>query len=32
VVYKRMLAIGALVEKHDPNVIFFQVKPSWIVP
>ncbi|RLM87758.1 hypothetical protein C2845_PM04G25800 [Panicum miliaceum] len=23
-VYKRMLAIGALVEKHNPDVIFFQ--------
>ncbi|TVU38971.1 hypothetical protein EJB05_12368 [Eragrostis curvula] len=24
VVYKRMQAIGCLVEKHDPDVIFFQ--------
>ena len=26
-VYKRMRAIGALVEKHNPDVIFFQVNP-----
>lgn len=24
-VYKRMEAISGLVEKHDPDVIFFQV-------
>ncbi|TVU38967.1 hypothetical protein EJB05_12364, partial [Eragrostis curvula] len=30
VVYKRMLAIGALVEEHNPDVIFFQEVTPYI--